>query len=222
MNIAIWPANLFSYSVQVTVLIGLGAAAINSLRVRAPGVALPFWQVLLFTCLLLPAVQPWEPVGSGTVAGFSLSTASRSTVSRTPDIAAWVFGLGVALRFAWLGVGMMRLWAYRREAHPFDLVAPCSEQPARKTWGLSPFPRLEGRWRTCDMGCLSAGHLVAGRVRSNGCFSTGGARMPRAAPCAQKGLALEPLGANRGLCPLVPSGNLVAAGEDSTEPRTVR
>ncbi len=117
MNLSIQPANVLSYCVQVAVLTGMGAAAVYVLRVRTPKLTLVFWRTLLFMCLLLPAIQSWEPAGSEPRAAFALSTDSVGVADRTSAIALWLLALGVILRLAWLGMGIIRLRAYRRDAH---------------------------------------------------------------------------------------------------------
>jgi len=52
--------NLAAYFIQATVLLAAGALLPWILRVRQPGLLLPYYQALLVACLLLPVAEPWQ------------------------------------------------------------------------------------------------------------------------------------------------------------------
>src|SRR3954465_3492064 len=52
--------NIIAYSLQIGLLVGLGAFVPAVLRLRTPRTRFLFWQSLLFACLVLPWVQPWR------------------------------------------------------------------------------------------------------------------------------------------------------------------
>jgi hypothetical protein len=52
----VW-SNVLAYSLQIGLLVGLGALAPAILRVKMPRARLLYWQVLLVACLALPWVR---------------------------------------------------------------------------------------------------------------------------------------------------------------------
>jgi len=129
--------NIVAYTLQIGLLVGLGALVPAVLRLRMPRARLLFWQVVLVACLALPWVRPWrQEVVNGTV---QVSTAitvvtSASVSASTPvrrrapyrEIALWLLAAGVAFRLALLGVGLTRLAGYRKsgqEIPPDSLMA---------------------------------------------------------------------------------------------------
>ena len=59
MTTSIVLSDILSYSLQLTLVIGAGAALAVAFRIREPRVTLACWRTLLFVCLLLPLCQPW-------------------------------------------------------------------------------------------------------------------------------------------------------------------
>jgi TonB family protein len=116
--------NLFAYSLQIGVLVGISAGMPRLLRVSAPGVQHVFWRAVLLTCLLLPLLQPWHPA-----AGTLRPTAAAATraAARNNDAVVFVFAsdgfgphdwaslllgaliVGAGCRLAWVAVGVLRL-----------------------------------------------------------------------------------------------------------------
>jgi TonB family protein len=126
-------SNLFAYSVQVAVLVAVAAGALWAFRVRVPRARLLFWQGLMCSCLLLPALQPWEQ-RSTTVATFRTAPATSPREPAVDDsaFAGWdwataglaVLALGTAFRLGWLGLGVVRLLGLRRRARDLHPLAP--------------------------------------------------------------------------------------------------
>jgi len=124
-------ANLVSCALQTGVVLLIGFFAPRVLRLRAPGVALRYWQLLLATVLLLPFLQPWRVASAGSVTveavGALLTSSARAVApaSRGATVTGWIL-LGLALvaavRLIWLAVGLVVLRSYRRAARPLGRV----------------------------------------------------------------------------------------------------
>jgi D-alanyl-D-alanine endopeptidase (penicillin-binding protein 7) len=157
--------NLGAWSLQVAVL-GLAAAALARLfPIERPVVRLAFGQALLALVLGLPLVQPWQTTSAAVSWSFAPapslapgSTAGLPSGAPFPLAPAWpavvaaLLLLGVMLRLAQLGAGLVRLRGLRRRARPLgappwllalrDDVAPqavlvCSEEAGTPaTFGL--------------------------------------------------------------------------------------
>jgi TonB family protein len=125
--------NLFSYSLQIGVLVGICACIPRLLRVSAPGIQHAFWRALLLACLLLPMMQPWHPaVPTRHATAASPARAGASDVSSVVFVfpsdgersRTWAFALlavliaGSFCRLAWVGAGVVRL--HRRPATETD------------------------------------------------------------------------------------------------------
>jgi TonB family protein len=137
-------SNVTAWTAQIAIVVAIGALAALSL---SPGRArLVFWQVLLATVLLLPAIQPWtRPApGSGAVVSVTPSTAFVATAPHPSPSFTWrneyvlyVILTGAALRWLWIMVGFVRLRRHRLAARP--LASP----PV-------PFENLAVRWYVSD------------------------------------------------------------------------
>ena len=128
MDTNLWIHNIAGYSLQVAVLVAVGSLLPILLRFRRPRIMLAYWQVLLATCLLLPAIQTWQvpPAGQVAQAGGAESEFVLTGVGYEIDfflLAA--LGVGVMIRLSWLAIGLARLRSYRKTAH-----------------GISPLPAL--------------------------------------------------------------------------------
>ncbi len=124
--------NLAAWSVQVGVL-GLAAGALSGLLpIERPAARLAFGQALLALVLGLPLLQPWHataPAVTWSVAPSSaLSPAPTAARGPVPSgaMAGWPVAavslllLGVALRLAHVGAGLVRLRSLRRRARRLD------------------------------------------------------------------------------------------------------
>ena len=130
--IAAWLAPLAAYSLQLGVVVAVGLAAAALCRLRAPRPALRFWQGLLIATLALPFLQAAaaSPAGAprGTVlliAGSVSASSWPAAAAQLPRLIAAVLALGVIARLAWLGLGIARLRAIRRESRPLTVLPPC-------------------------------------------------------------------------------------------------
>jgi len=125
----IW-SDVLAYSLQVGLLVGIGAAIPALFRIRAPRARLLFWQILLAACIALPWVRGWkQEVVAGAVQQIRV-LADVAPVTGAPvaprtipftAIALWAIAAGIAIRLANLAIGLARLRAYRRRG---QLLAP--------------------------------------------------------------------------------------------------
>jgi TonB family protein len=123
MSASWWLGNLLAYSVQVALVVVVGALAAALLRLKQPRVMLAYWQALLAACLLLPLLQPWQrmdlaPAG-GTATAISIEAGGVDSLVRLFPLRGWVLlvlvaGVGVGLLR--LALGLWRLGHYRRAA----------------------------------------------------------------------------------------------------------
>jgi beta-lactamase regulating signal transducer with metallopeptidase domain len=143
----LWLRDLIAYSIQIAALVGAAAILANVLRVRAPKVRLAYWQALLALCLFLPLLEPWQrevlqapTVFRGAAApSIAVTPAPSGTglgpvVTRAPfgiplaEIVSFAICAGIVFRVFWMGLGLTRLWMYRRRAQrPAEPVPAVTE-----------------------------------------------------------------------------------------------
>lgn len=140
MNASNVAADLIAWTLQMTLLLGLGLLLPSLFRLREPRASLAYGQGLLLAVLLLPLLQllPSQTAmptfaGEVTVAGRWLGQLSG------PAADAWTWphylllaaGLGATLRLAWLGAGLLLLRSWRRAARPAELAPEVVEMVRR-------------------------------------------------------------------------------------------
>jgi len=123
--------NFLAYCSQVTFLVLVCAGLPRLLGLRSPGVQYVFWRTLLVVCLTLPAIEPWRPVVATLLTSLvpgpppvtrllpDIQLGPPLRVSFTYDVAAIgrnVVLAGIAIRLAWMALGMIRLRRMRRRA----------------------------------------------------------------------------------------------------------
>ena len=123
MSASWWLGNLLAYTIQVALVVLVGALAAALLRLRQPRVMLAYWQALLAACLLLPLLQPWQrmdlaPAGS-TATTLSIVAGGVDSLVGLFPLHGWVLlvlvaGVGVGLLR--VALGLWRLNHYRRAA----------------------------------------------------------------------------------------------------------
>ena len=131
MTASIWLRDVFSYGLQLTLIIATGAALAIAFRLREPTVTLAYWRTLLMACLMLPLCQPWlttEPLVAGTTwllpdaAAVDVQEIPSPVVSSAPWPLAFLVLLalvtGIAMRLLWLALGVWTLARLRRTASP--------------------------------------------------------------------------------------------------------
>jgi len=151
MSPQMWLENLAAYSLQIALLILAGSVLVYVFRLKSPGVLLVFWQTLLAVCLLLPVLQPWRQPAPGAPPQSVLETGSVQTFLSTRPPAApprsvpfpkyvvigAVLGAGVAARFLWLGIGLLRLRRYRNKSRR-AAMSPDSVREMQWRVGVAP------------------------------------------------------------------------------------
>ncbi|MET1083956.1 MAG: M56 family metallopeptidase, partial [Burkholderiales bacterium] len=133
MTASIWLRDVFSYGLQLTLIIATGAALAIAFRLREPRVTLAYWRTLLTACLVLPLCQPWLTAET-LVAGTTLVLPGEAAAGKAQEVpltvvtsAPWplaslvlmVLATGIAMRLLWLGLGVWTLARLRRTAAPF-------------------------------------------------------------------------------------------------------
>jgi TonB family protein len=121
--------NLFAVAVQITCIALLAGALISALRITSAGLNYVLWRGVFVVCLALPWIQTPRTAhividGMATVeatpqmsAGGVGGAASAAAIDWSTPIAL-ALGAGVAIRLAWLGVGIHRLRRLRRSGEP--------------------------------------------------------------------------------------------------------
>jgi beta-lactamase regulating signal transducer with metallopeptidase domain len=135
MNMPLWFSNLVFWSAQVALLVMAAGFLPRVLRIRQPRVLLGYWRALLAICLLLPFLQPWHRVQTFVPVVIAPEIADvRPIPASTPVVAHWHFPslqiiaqflgvvilAGIALRFAILVLGLLKLRQFRRASSPIS------------------------------------------------------------------------------------------------------
>jgi TonB family protein len=126
MTATAFAADLTAYFLQSSLVLGVGLLLPVLFRLRDARAALLYGQGLLVAVLLLPLLQP-EPVrtafaGEMTVTGEWLGQLAEKGGNSSGSLLLGVVGLGVLLRLAWLGLGLLTLRSWRRGARPTRLA----------------------------------------------------------------------------------------------------
>jgi beta-lactamase regulating signal transducer with metallopeptidase domain len=137
MNMPLWFSNLLFWSVQVALLVLAAAFLPRLLQIRQPRVLLAYWRGLLAVSLLLPAIQPWHRLPGAAAFVLAPGTADFRVIpvsSPTPshwhfpslETVAQIFSVvilaGIAIRFAILALGLLRLRQLRQASSPISLL----------------------------------------------------------------------------------------------------
>jgi beta-lactamase regulating signal transducer with metallopeptidase domain len=138
MNMPLWFSNLLFWSAQVALLVLAAGFLPRLLQIRQPRVLLVYWRALLGICLLLPMIQPWHRIQDvGAIAIEPDLTAVRVLPASSPAASHWHFPslqiiaqflgvvilAGIAVRFAILVMGLLRLRQLRQSSSPFSQLA---------------------------------------------------------------------------------------------------
>ncbi len=135
-----WLHNLGFYSLQIAVVLLVGGAVLELLRVRMPSCRLWLWQALLIICVLLPLAEPYAE--SSPEAGVRVSVASTALAVgpraepagiTLAQLTAAILLAGTFVRFAFLILGFYRLRRYRRESE----LAPSAGLALQKRIGVT-------------------------------------------------------------------------------------
>lgn len=191
MGIPLWFSNLVFWSVQVALLVLAAGILPWALKVRQPRVLFAYWRSLLATSLLLPVIEPWHrspngpPAFSADFVGLPLPAPSSPAAGHwhfpglqtLAPILGMVILIGIALRFAILAVGLLKLRRIRQASLPISRAAESAavlrairalvEAPAEfrlsaevdspVTFGfMAPVVLLPERFASLDPSCQSA------------------------------------------------------------------
>ncbi len=135
MSASTLAADLIAWTLQTALLLGLGLLLPALFRLREPRACLAYGQGLLLLILLLPLLQILQPQ-TGMAAFSGEVTVAGRWLGQLPGAEdAWSLsrllllgvGAGAILRLAWLGVGLLVLRAWRRDARPVELAPEVAE-----------------------------------------------------------------------------------------------
>jgi beta-lactamase regulating signal transducer with metallopeptidase domain len=136
MNTPLWFSNLIFWSAQVTLLVLAAGFLPRLFQIRQPRVLLVYWRALLAISLVLPIIQPWHRLpGAAAIVIAPDITAARVITVSSPAVSHWnfpslpliaqIFGAvilaGIAVRFAILSMGLLKLRHLRRASSPISL-----------------------------------------------------------------------------------------------------
>lgn len=132
MNASTLAADLIAWTLQSTLLLVVGLLLPSLFRLREPRACLAYAQGLLLAVLLLPLVPFFQPQLATAAFSSEMAVAGRwlGQISLSEGGGAWsadrlligALALGTAGRLAWLGLGLLTLRAWRRQARPFELA----------------------------------------------------------------------------------------------------
>ena len=157
MTTSILFSDILSYSLQLALIIGAGAALAFAFRIREPRVTLACWRTLLVACLLLPLCQPWLttgptiapasilPVTETDVVGRLTPAAASSTPWPAESLMLTALAAGVAIRALWLTIGAWTLGRLRRTASPLVPPPAAFREAEARDWGPAGHLRLRSR-----------------------------------------------------------------------------
>lgn len=136
MDMPLWFSNLVFWSVQAALLVLASGLLARVLKLQQPRILVAYWRSLLVVSLLLPLIQPWHrlPTVAATVIPANLDVPFLPPSAPAPrwhlpslQTLAPILGIvilaGVALRFAILALGLLRLRRLRQASRPIATVA---------------------------------------------------------------------------------------------------
>jgi protein TonB len=135
--------NILAWSAQVAVLVAV--AALAAMTLSHPRARLIFWQGILAIALLLPAVEPWHQPATENAAAVSIAASAGpvTAISHPPLRYGWkrqyllvILVAGAALRFLWIGAGLLRLRRHRLDAQMLT-IPPVPFSNPRVRWFVS-------------------------------------------------------------------------------------
>jgi beta-lactamase regulating signal transducer with metallopeptidase domain len=135
MSAPLWFSNLLFWSAQVALLVLAAGFLPRLFQIQQPRVLLAYWRALLAISLVLPCVQPWHRVPSIGEIVFAPDSGGIGVVSVSgPTATHWhlpslqivseAFGavilVGIAVRFVFLALGLLKLRQLRRASLPIS------------------------------------------------------------------------------------------------------
>lgn len=143
MSAALVLDNLFAWAAQVTVLVAI--AALAAMTLKNPRARLIFWQGILAMALLMPALEPWRTPQAEDTAGVTIAVGSApvAVAHKAASRMTWrreylllILAGGAALRFLWIGAGLIRLRRHRLDARMLT-IPPVPFANPRVRWFVS-------------------------------------------------------------------------------------
>ncbi len=136
MNTPLWFSNLLFWSAQVAVLALAAAFLPRLLQLRQPRVLLAYWRALLAIAFLLPVIQPRHrvPVLSAFVIAPDVTNVAATPIPVAShwnfpslELIAQILGVailaGIAVRFAILALGLLKLRQFRQSSSSISSFA---------------------------------------------------------------------------------------------------
>jgi beta-lactamase regulating signal transducer with metallopeptidase domain len=136
MNTPLWFSNLLFWSAQVAVLALAAAFLPRLLQLRQPRVLLAYWRTLLAIAFLLPVIQPWHrvPAFSAIVLAPDVTNVAATPIPVAShwnfpslELIAQILGIailaGIAVRFAILALGLLKLRQFRQSSSSISSFA---------------------------------------------------------------------------------------------------
>lgn len=118
-------ADLIAFVFQSSLVLGVGLLLPVLFRLRDARACLLYGQGLLVAVLLLPFLQLLQPEAVRTSFAAEMTVAwqlAGKGETGSGNLLLGILGLGVALRLAWLGLGLFSLRSWRRDAAPVVLA----------------------------------------------------------------------------------------------------
>jgi TonB family protein len=143
MTAALFLDNLLAWSAQVALLVAV--AALAAMTLTHPRARLIFWQGILAIALLLPAVEPWHQPMAADASGVSITASAAQVIVARPaafhftwkrEYLLLLIATGAALRFLWIGAGLVRLRRHRLDARMMT-IPPVRFSNPRVRWFIS-------------------------------------------------------------------------------------
>lgn len=134
MTATAFAADLTAYVLQSSLVLGVGLLLPVLFRLRDARALLLYGQGLLVALLLLPVLQP-EPVRTAFAGEMTVTGEWLGQLAETGGIGSGnlllavlgVLGVGILLRLAWLGLGLLTLRSWRLGARPARLAPEALE-----------------------------------------------------------------------------------------------
>ena len=136
----LWFSNLVSWSAQVALIVLIAGLLLRLFPIRHPHARLALLRGFLLLTLLLPILQPWHRLPSVTtrpdLSGAVIVNSTPPPAAahwRLPDMPTLADGIGVvlvcgiALRFALLALGLLKLRRLRTASVPITMGEPLAE-----------------------------------------------------------------------------------------------
>jgi TonB family protein len=154
-------ADVIAFSAQVAFIVAIATIVALIVRIDAAAVRYQYWRALLALCLLLPLLQrrqTWPMEMDGINEVIASAPLTVTPVANTPQVAAaipwveivaWLFVVGIVIRLARIGLGLLRLRAIRRSG----CLSPPDAEHEDLQWALGTDAEIryvsEGQPITC-------------------------------------------------------------------------